>query len=496
MFFNSLQYLFFLSFLFVLYWHVASVKVKYQNILLLVASIFFYALFDVRLCLILLFISLSDFLNARWVESQVRKAKKNYFLLLSILIDIGILLVFRGFDFFIAQFEKFLTFFGFQTNSETLNLIVPVGLSFYALKSLGYVIDVYKNRIMAEKCWINYFLYVSFFPQLVSGPIDRARNLLPQISVKRTFQDKLVVSGFRLILLGLFKKMVIADHLAPLVSAVFNKSQNFTSSEVATAMIFFGIQLYADFSGYTDIAVGSARLFGFYSMKNFRKPYFSLSVSEFWSRWHISLSTWFRDYVFLPLAFVFSRKMVRSRYAGIKTEYLIYSFAVLPTFFLTGLWHGAGLNFIVWGLVFAVLLIIERFTEKPFRNLRKSLKKMGSKSLFKVFSGSFVFLLISVNWIFFRAPATDKAIQMLDALFSNLTIEMPQIISGILSNKSLWIGFPIFLIIEIFPGSHDFDEFIGSFSTSVRWTLYWILLAVILIFGSIDLEQGYYYSIF
>ncbi|HPD64769.1 MAG TPA: MBOAT family O-acyltransferase [Bacteroidia bacterium] len=496
MYFNSITYLVFVAAIFFFYWQIIPKKKNFQNALLLLSGYIFYAFFDYRFCFLIFAMSVSDYLLALKISSLESKIRRKTLMWLSILINTSILLLFRSMGFFTEQFALFLSQLGFEVSVQSLKLIVPVGLSFYTLKSLGYVIDVTKNRFQAEKSLINYLLFVSFFPQLTSGPIDRAANLLHQINITRVFDYQVVVAGFRLILLGLFKKIVLADNLAPIVNDLFGQPQSENGFLVVLAALLFALQLYFDFSAYTDVAIGTSRLFGLFSMENFRKPYFSLSISQFWSKWHISLSTWFRDYVFLPLAFWIGKRIRNQYFLGISSDLFIYSLAVMVTFALTGLWHGLGLNFLLWGLVFAFLLMAERSTAKFFRNIRKTLRKNHLIKIYQLFSGLFVFLLVCLNWIFFRSGNVNQAFTMFNTLFTKPWHTGGEHLNGHSFNPGIVSALLVILLAEILSGKKNVEDKAGELKWPFRWGFYFLLLFFILFFGAFDLEQGFIYSNF
>lgn len=301
MFFNSIEYAIFLPIVFILYWFVFKKSYKIQNILLVISSYFFYACWDWRFMFLLGFSTILDFVSGLQIAKVNSKLSKKIWLILSVGINLGFLGVFKYYNFFVESFAELLASFGLTAHFTTLNIILPVGISFYTFHGLSYVFDIYNDKIKPCHSWINYSLFVSFFPLLVAGPIERATHLLPQVEKARTFNYSKSIDGLRQILWGLFKKVVIADNCAVLADNVFNNSDQYHGSSLILGAIFFTIQIYGDFSGYSDIALGSARLLGFELLKNFSFPYFSRDIAEFWRRWHISLSSWFKDYLYIPL---------------------------------------------------------------------------------------------------------------------------------------------------------------------------------------------------
>ncbi|MFN5795122.1 MAG: MBOAT family O-acyltransferase, partial [Bacteroidota bacterium] len=328
MLFNTIGFAIFLTIVFFLYWFVVNKNLIVQNSLLLISSYYFYSCWDWRFLFLLIFSTLLDYFTGIKMSESNKKVSKKFWFWLSILINLGFLGIFKYYNFFAESFAAFLANFGLKVNPFTLNVILPVGISFYTFHGLSYVIDVYKERIKAEKNFIDYAVFVSFFPLLVAGPIERATHLLPQIQKKRIFVYSKAIDGLRQILWGLFKKVVIADQCADFANEFFNNAENYSGSSLLVGAIFFAFQIYGDFSGYSDIASGTARLFGIELLKNFSYPYFSRDIAEFWRRWHISLSTWFRDYLYIPLGGSKGGNWIK-----IRNTFII--------FIVSGFWHGA-----------------------------------------------------------------------------------------------------------------------------------------------------------
>ena len=398
MLFNSLTFAFFLPIVFLLYWFVFQRNLKVQNIFIIVTSYVFYGWWDPRFLLLIIFTSFCS-----W-----RFGYK-----LNIVLNLGILGIFKYYNFFIESFISAFASIGIHLQPSTLKIILPVGISFYTFQALSYSIDVHKKRIEPTKDVIAFFAFISFFPLLVAGPIERAKNLLPQFCQKRIFDYDKAADGMRQILWGLFKKIVIADNCAIYVNKVFENSQNQTSSTLLFGAIFFAFQIYCDFSGYSDIAIGTGRLFGISAMRNFNFPYFARDIAEFWRRWHISLTTWFRDYVYIPLggSRVSKLKIVRN---------------TLVIFLLSGLWHGANSTFLAWGLFHAVLFL-------PFILLKKNRKYTDTvaegkllPSIREVFQMAYTFLLVVVGWVFFRAESIGQAVQYLQGMFNMSIFSEPK----------------------------------------------------------------------
>jgi alginate O-acetyltransferase complex protein AlgI len=334
MLFNSINFAIFLPIVLALYWFVTNKSLKLQNTLLLVSSYFFYACWDYRFLFLLIFSTLLDyFTGIKMFEARTPGMKKFWFWL-SVCVNLGFLGVFKYFNFFAASFSQAMSLVGFQTSPWVLNIVLPVGISFYTFHGLSYVIDIYKDRIKPEKDFVVYSVFVSFFPLLVAGPIERATHLLPQIKKPRTFDYSQAVDGLKQILWGMFKKVVIADNCAYYANMIFNNSGDYSGSTLVIGALFFTFQIYCDFSGYSDIALGTARLFGIELLRNFAFPYFSRDIAEFWRRWHISLSSWFRDYLYIPLG-----GSKGGTWMKVRNTFII--------FLVSGFWHGANWTFIV-----------------------------------------------------------------------------------------------------------------------------------------------------
>lgn len=338
MLFNSIDFAVFLPVVFILYWFVTNKNLKLQNFLIVVASYLFYGWWDWRFLSLILFSTLVDYAVGRKLKTENKDSKRKTLLWISIIVNLGFLGFFKYYNFFLDNFITAFSFFGAEIKANSLNIILPVGISFYTFQTMSYTIDVYRRKLEPTKNFIAFSAFVSFFPQLVAGPIERASNLLPQFYKKRTFNYSNAVKGMRQILWGLFKKVVIADNCAEYANLIFNNSPDYSGVTLVLGAIFFTFQIYGDFSGYSDIAIGTSRLFGFELKQNFAFPYFSRDIAEFWRRWHISLSTWFRDYLYIPLGG--SRG---GTWFKIRNTFVI--------FIVSGFWHGANWTFIVWGIM-------------------------------------------------------------------------------------------------------------------------------------------------
>ncbi|SVC13370.1 uncharacterized protein METZ01_LOCUS266224, partial [marine metagenome] len=389
MLFNSLDFAIFLPIIFILYWFVINKNLKLQNLLIVIASYFFYGWWDWRFLSLILFSTIVDYSVGLKLNKEENLFKRKILLWTSIIVNLGFLGFFKYYNFFIDNFTAAFSFLGIEINSNSLNIILPVGISFYTFQTLSYTIDVYKKKFNSTKDFIAFAAFVGFFPQLVAGPIERATNLLPQFCKKRKFIYDQAVDGLKQILWGLFKKIVIADNCALIANEIFNNSVNYSGSTLILGALFFAFQIYGDFSGYSDIAIGTARLFGFNLMQNFAFPYFSRDIAEFWRRWHISLSSWFRDYLYIPLG----------GSKGSKWRQIRNVFAI---FIISGFWHGANWTFIIWGLLNAIYFLPLLLLNKNRNHLGVVAEGKLFPSLKELYSIFLTFILTVLAWIFFR----------------------------------------------------------------------------------------------
>jgi D-alanyl-lipoteichoic acid acyltransferase DltB (MBOAT superfamily) len=479
MLFNSISFAIFLPIVFLLYWFVTNNNLKFQNILLLVSSYFFYSCWDWRFLFLLIFSTLLDYYTGiRMSEAKNTKNKKFWFWL-SISVNLGFLGVFKYYNFFAESFAAGIANLGLYINPWTLKVILPVGISFYTFHGLSYVIDIYKDRIKAERNFIDYAVFVSFFPLLVAGPIERATHLLPQIQKKRTFDYAKAVDGLRQILWGLFKKVVIADQCAEYANMIFNNSADYSGSTLLLGAIFFTFQIYCDFSGYSDIAIGTARLFGIDLLRNFAFPYFSRDIAEFWRRWHISLSSWFRDYIYIPLG-------------GSKVGVWIKIRNTFIIFILSGFWHGANWTFIIWGLLNALYIMPSIIFDKNRKNLDTVAQGKYLPSLKEFVAIGITFILTVFAWIFFRATDLSHAVDFISILFSKTLFASPAGIAIEIDKRILLLTI-LFFIIEWLGREGQFAiEKLGVIkSRTIRWLVYYsVLLAIYYFSGN---EQQFIY---
>ncbi|MCL9805101.1 MBOAT family protein [Flavobacterium amniphilum] len=434
MFFNSLAFAVFLPVVFVLYWFVFNKNKATQNAVLILASYYFYSCWDWRFLFLLIFSTLLDYFCALRMEKVDTVQKRKFWLILTIGINLGFLGIFKYYDFFAVSFSEFLHVFGFETNPVLLKLILPVGISFYTFHGLSYVIDVYYKRIQAERNFIDYSLFVSYFPLLVAGPIERATHLLPQVKIKRQFDLEKAKEGIYQILWGLVKKVVIADSCATYANAVFDHYESMNTLSLVLGAVYFAFQIYGDFSGYSDIALGTSKLFGIDLLKNFNYPYFSRDIAEFWRRWHISLSSWFRDYLYIPLG-----GSKGGMWMKVRNTFII--------FLVSGFWHGANWTFIVWGFLNAVYFLPLLLLDKNRSNMDEIQLNWDFKTVKVFFNIIFTFMLTCFAWIFFRAENITKAIDYIKRMFTSLQIQ-GQYLSNERYNFELAVMVLLFIVVE------------------------------------------------
>lgn len=480
MLFNSINFAIFLLLVFLLYWFATNKSLKYQNILLLGSSYFFYACWDWRFLFLLVFSTVLDYYTGIKMSDSKNQKVKNFWFWLSISINLGFLGFFKYYNFFAESFAEAISNLGLQVNPWTLKVILPVGISFYTFHGLSYVIDIYKGRIKAEKDFIDYSVFVSFFPLLVAGPIERATHLLPQIKKKREFNYANAVDGLRQILWGLFKKIVIADNCAQFANTIFNNSGDYSGSTLVLGAIFFAFQIYGDFSGYSDIAIGTARLFGIDLLRNFAFPYFSRDIAEFWRRWHISLSSWFRDYLYIPLG-------------GSKGGTWMKVRNTLIIFLVSGFWHGANWTFVIWGFLNALYIMPSIIFKTNRNNLDIVAKGKILPSLNELFSIGITFSLTIFAWIFFRANNLTHAWQILTKIFSTKFLIYPEF-DGDDSMKPKILLILIFIVIEWIGREEQYA--IANVELKVpkfiRWIIYYAIILAIFYYGGKEQQFIYF----
>lgn len=460
MLFNSLSYAIFLPLVFIIYWLLPN---KYRWVLLLIASYYFYMSWNAKYVFLIFITTFTSYLCAILIEKN--REHKKLILIITLLVCLGILFVFKYFNFF---FESINYLLGNKLHSISLNLLLPVGISFYTFQTLSYCIDVYRGNIKAEKHFGYYATFVSFFPQLVAGPIERPDNLLPQLRKEKEFDYNKAVYGLKLMAVGFFKKIVVADNLAYYVDMVYNDLSYYQGFALVLAAFFFTIQIYCDFSGYSDIAKGSAKLLNIDLMDNFKTPYFSTTIKEFWSRWHISLSSWFKDYVYIPLG-------------GNRCSRLRHYFNLLATFLVSGLWHGANITFVIWGGIHGLLQILE-----DIFHIKKNTKTYLFSWFIRVI---LVFMLMSITWVFFRASNLHDALYIFRHMFDGITNLRSYIVSGLysfgvkapylLTMLAIYL-IPLF-IIDYINVKYDALTILNNKPIAIRYLAYFVLLLMILL---------------
>ncbi|MDA3898653.1 MAG: MBOAT family protein, partial [Desulfobacteraceae bacterium] len=473
MLFNSIDFAIYLPIVFGVYWLIQK-NLNLQNLFIVFASYFFYGWWNWRFLSLLLISTIVDFSIGRFLAKSEDITNRKILLWISIFVNIGFLAFFKYYNFFIDSFVSAFTFMGADLTTRNLNIILPVGISFYTFQTLSYTIDIYKKKLSPTHDFVAFAAFVSFFPQLVAGPIERAKNLLPQFYIQRTYENKNAVEGMRQILWGFFKKIVIADNCAVYVNDVFANYADYPGSTLLIGATFFAFQIYCDFSGYSDIAIGTARLFGFKLMQNFAFPYFSRDMGEFWRRWHISLSTWFRDYLYIPLG--------GSR-GGIwkKTR------NVFIIFLVSGFWHGANWTFIIWGALHAVYFLPLMLIQKN----RQHIEIVANNRFYPTIKESLqilsTFFLTVIAWVFFRAENITHAFSYLKVLFINNLYQHPgQVLLFFKELAQNEMFFPLLFLLAI-EWSGRRQEFpiakLGGESAWVfRWIFYYALAIMIFLY--------------
>lgn len=463
MLFNSLTFAVFLPIVFAAYWLLPH---RFRWILLLAASYYFYMSWNVKYVVLILLTTVVSYLAAIGIEHSRTTRQKKCWLAGAAVISLGILFVFKYFNFAMDSLAAVMGMLAIPMHPVTLKLLLPVGISFYTFQTLSYVVDVYRGECAAEKHFGMYALFVSFFPQLVAGPIERTTNLLPQLKREQTFSYSKASYGLKLMAWGFFKKIVVADTLAVYVNNVYGNLSSHTGLSLIVASVFFAFQIYCDFSGYSDIAIGVSKLLGIDLMQNFRSPYFSGSVKEFWSRWHISLSTWFRDYVYIPLG-------------GNRCGKLRHKLNLLITFLVSGLWHGANWTYVIWGGLHGLVQIVET-TVRP----KKTQVSRGWKQVLSVL---LVFVFTTAAWVFFRAENLSDAIYVFLHAFDHITSPVQYVMQGltgmaltVLSCFEILLMLAVLLLFDFFSLKRDTIMRISEMKPVLRWTIYVVFLLLML----------------
>ena len=479
--FNSIAFAIFLPVVFALYWGVLGGRRRAQNVLILAASYLFYGWWDWRFLGLVFASSLVDFLVGRRLPHAGSDRARRALMLTSLVANLGVLGFFKYFNFFIDSFADLVSLVGMQPNLPSLRIILPVGISFYTFQTLGYTIDVYKKRLEPSRDPVEFFAFVSFFPQLVAGPIERAAKLLPQFGRDRSFTYENAAKGMRQILWGLFKKVVIADNVAETVNLVFADPGSQSPVMLLVGLFLFAPQVYGDFSGYSDIAIGTARLFGFDLMRNFSFPYFARDINEFWRMWHISLTTWFRDYVFVPL----SRKSLRSRH---RRPRLALDFVI--TFTLSGLWHGANWTFVIWGLLNGLYLVPAIFRGGEAKRSAVVAEGRFLPTPREAVQMLSTFMLCMTTAVFFRATSIEDVGTYLWGMVSKPWLPLPML--GFVKYHLIIGAGMLYAEWPMRARQHGLD--IGHLPRGVRWTLYMLCALAIAVLGNTGENQFIYFQ--
>lgn len=476
MLFNSFDFAIFLPIVFGIYWFVTNRNLKIQNLFLVAASYLFYGWWDWRFLSLILFSTVVDYVIGLSLGKTDNPGIRKVGLWTSIIVNLGFLGFFKYYNFFAENFAAAFTFLGQDIQAHSLHIVLPVGISFYTFQTMSYTIDVYRGNLKPTKDFVQFAAYVSFFPQLVAGPIERATNLLPQFREKRRFDYSSATDGLRQILWGLFKKVVIADNCATIVNEIFNHSDKYQGSTLLLGAVFFAFQIYGDFSGYSDIAIGTARLFGFNLMRNFAYPYFSRDMAEFWRRWHISLSTWFRDYVYIPLG--------GSR--GSKLRIVRNTFII---FIVSGFWHGANWTFIAWGALNAIYFLPLLLLRQNRSHLEIVAEDRVWPDFKEVGQILFTFILTVIAWVFFRADNMPHALHYLANMFSLQLFSLP-----VLFPKQQLLLIFLFILVEWF-GRRDhyaIEKLVLRWPPVIRYGFYYTLTMCILFLSTPDQQFIYF----
>jgi len=505
MLFNSTEFLIFFGVVYSIYWLLPH---KGQNRFLLAGSYFFYGSWNWKFLSLLIISTVIDYFCGILIHESTEEKRRKFFLMLGLSASLGMLGFFKYANFFVAEAAGLLSLFGLKGHISTLKIILPIGISFYTFQSMSYYIDVYRKKLKPEKNFLDYALYIAFFPQLIAGPIERATHLLPQVTKKRTFEYNSVVSGLRLAAWGMFKKVIIADRLAVLVDTVFNNVHDYTGIPLIIATFFFAFQIYCDFSGYSDIARGVAKTLGFNLILNFNLPYYSKNPVEFWQRWHISLSSWFQDYLYFPLAMHYMRKT-----KGVFNKYKAHLYAMA----LIGLWHGANWTFVLfgayWGLVIIVYIKIKEYLNINSKNIKNPLVKnlfLENNSYGNAVNMAMMFCVVCVGWIFFRANSLPDVIYIVTHAVTGTLTSLYNVLfqSGNIQNEIFGKGLGVqvsgiitcllligFIEIVHFAQSQvDIEKLFASRPFVVRWAVYYASILLMIFFAPETGQQFIYFQ--
>lgn len=498
--FHSFQFLVFFPVVLAIYYGLPQ---RFRKIVLLAAGYYFYMCFKPEYVIILAGTTLIDhYLGRRIGASPMPSKTRRRWLILGLVHNIGMLMALKYLDFINESIAALLKSINILYNAEALKFVVPVGISYYTFKKISYLIDVYRETIAPEKRLVDFALYVSFFPEIMSGPIDRAGKLIPQFSEKAVFDYQRVTDGMKLIAWGLFKKLVIADRLAIFVNRVYDHPYQFEGVSLLAATLYFSIQIYCDFSGYTDIALGLGKLMGLELTENFDRPYFARSIREFWKRWHISLSSWLMDYLFLPIAYWVSRKIENPRLLKIKAETWAYVTGIMITFLLCGLWHGARWTYVIWGAIHGFYLAASFASKKLRRKLNKKLHFKRSAVVPNLLRSLTTFGMVTFAWIFFRANSLADAGYIVTRMFSgwSKTLSVQGLVDAVhfgLLKKELAVAAVsvlFLLLVHLLRKKDTFEQWLIKQPPAARWTFYLGLVLWILTFGESGAGSFIYFN--
>ena len=501
MLFNSIQFVFFFIIVTTLYF---SVGLKYRWFLLLLASCYFYMAFVPVYILVIMAIVGVDYFAGILIENHTGSRKKLFFVI-SLVLNILILVFFKYYNFLNDNISFILNGFGIKDRLPFLNIIIPLGLSFQIFQAMSYLLEIYHGKQKAERNFGFFMLYEMIYPRLIAGPIERPQSLLPQFYETHKFSFNLLASGLQLMAWGFFKKLVIADRLGIMVNNVYDSPSHYTGISFIIATVFYSFQVYLDFSGYTDIALGAAEVLGFKLSSNFNRPYLSKSIAEFWQRWHMTLSNWLRDYLYLPIAYSTSRKLKEEKYYGIRVDYIIYIYATLITFLVCGLWHGSSWNFVIWGGLHGLFLIVAIISSKPKSRMYKKLGVNKKSWSFNAFQTMVTFALVTFAWIFFRAGTFGDAIYIIKNMFTGIPLNISEMVHNPWMVRYIvaldqprnfvfsLILLPGYFLIEAKQKSWDIRDMLRQVPVVKRYMIYYVFIMIFILFGVFESSRQFIY---
>jgi alginate O-acetyltransferase complex protein AlgI len=480
MLFNSVEFLIFFPLVVVVYFFL---PLRLRIAFLVIASYYFYMSWRVEYILLIVASTLIDYFAGRKLGEEIRTQFRKLYLFLSLGSNLGILFFFKYFNFFNESFQSLFSQVNINYTASNLNLLLPVGISFYTFQTLSYTINVYRGIQKPEQNFFKFALYVSFFPQLVAGPIERPERLLPQFDKKNSIDYERVTDGLKLMAWGFFKKLVIADRLGAIVNSVYNDPTNFSGIPLLLATYFFAFQIYCDFSGYSDIAIGAAKVLGYDLMENFRQPYFASSIADFWRRWHISLSTWFRDYVYIPLG-------------GNKLGEVRLFINLLVVFVISGLWHGANWTFVIWGGLNGILMVMSIYGSKVYKKIFTDRYYQRQSVLLTGINIFATFHLVLLTWVFFRANSITDALYIIRNIFTGIEIKAGYglDLGGSYEILITAAALVTLLLVDFLRERGITINFMRSRPVYFRWALYYALVLSILLFGEFGISEFIYFQ--